>query len=166
MNPEKITFNPLIYSRILKELALYERNTLDNLLKLGECYFVLLSMVPWKHDGTGARNVVQWIEQELKRKKSMVFNLIALWKKCGKHLEAHPELKSTTPSHIYPLLPYMKDEESTSTCLNIAYSNTLEGIGNIIKEWKGIGTATDVCSHEDMENWFRCTCCGKFMKEV
>jgi hypothetical protein len=150
----------------------YERKQaiIVNYLRGAESYLIVgcllcQSTSDWDKDGSGAHNFFEWVEKELKIKRSNAQRMMLIWGTLHKYLNKHGELilqiDFAKLALICPLLGSMKEPEALEW-LHAAKENTVRDLEHNVKVFKGV--IPDVCDHINVETWNKCLKCQKFFK--
>lgn len=171
MNVRKMIPNRLV-DALKWEPQWYERKQaiVVNYLQGAESYLIVgyllcQSTDDWKQDESGAHNFFEWVEKELKIKRSNAQRMMLIWGTVHKYLEKHSDLilgiDFSKLALVCPLLGGMKEPEALEW-LHAAKENTVRDLETSIKIKKGV--IPDNCDCINVESWLKCVRCGKFHK--
>ena len=121
----------------------------------------------WKHDGSDALNFYQWVEKELRMKRSQVQRQMQIWNNVKHLIPRHADLiVEVEYSKLAMIAGRLKglDEEHQLQLIHVAKENSVRDLENNLREMRG-DIATDSCEHDGpTEIWHRCSTCHKFYK--
>jgi len=133
-------------------------------LLMGKSIYFIKKEKLWKKEIEHMPTFKYWAEHALHISVAQADRLAQIYFELGHLLENIP----FDISKVTLLLPYLRDKDDAEKkeILFMANECTVEDIKNNLKELKGEGTATDVCTHPESEIEYvpRCKACGKWIK--
>jgi hypothetical protein len=165
---ETIDWNPKdISERKAAIIQNYLRGT-ESYLAVGCLLWQAKKAGDWRNDGSEAKNWWQWVQFELKIRRSNAHRMMYVWEKIQSLLPKHKELvlgiNFSNLVSIAPILEKLKTEDLKIEWLHKAETNSVRDLDNNIREASG-GLSTDLCDHDgEREPYFKCVRCNKFLK--
>jgi hypothetical protein len=148
---------------------------IENYLRGAESYMIVgfflteaYEAEDWKLDGSGANSFFEWVEKEIKIKRSNAQRMMLIWKTLYPYITRHYELIKQIDfsklAMVCPMLGSLTESEALDW-LHMAKELTVKDLDSSIKSKKGMATQDD-CDHINTEQWYKCKRCGKFLKEI
>lgn len=129
-------------------------------------YLLCQATEDWKKDGSGANNFYEWVEKEVKIKRTNAQRMMDIWKTIGKYLKTHRDLVlSIDFAKLAMLCPVIRKlpEPDVIDWLHAGKENTIRDLEDNIRLHKH-GFSQDTCEHLQTEEWSKCLKCHKFFK--
>lgn len=142
----------------------YSARGIEAYIIMGAILFTAREKEDWKK--AQCNNFREWVENEQRVSHTQAIRMMTIWDKLQRVILKHfDKIKKISFVNLYEVARIADNLTETKLIdlLEVAAENTERHFKDNIREIEGKAT-TDSCDHVNMEIWFRCKRCQKYIK--